>query len=192
MSTVRRMPASGLREKLLASLGLCFVASFALVPQAQEPPPPPPVAWRGLIGEYGSDTLTRVMILERDGHLVARFDSVRSRTLEPTGGGAFRMDRGPTGAVVHFRVGAGGRATAILLGDTVVKRRALGPEEGSVFRVVPVRPVAELRHEALAASPRPCTSTNDMTVSISVLARLFGSARQHGAWVQSVAARASA
>jgi D-alanyl-D-alanine dipeptidase len=34
-----------------------------------------------------------------------------------------------------------------------VPRRALGPEDGSVFRVVPVRPVSELRRAALSASP---------------------------------------
>jgi D-alanyl-D-alanine dipeptidase len=171
MSGVRRRTAPRPVGGSLGSLGLCLLASFAPLQQAQEPPPPPPAAWRGLIGEYGSDTLTRVMILERDGHLMARFDSVRSRMLEPTGGGAFRMDRGPTGAVVRFRVGAGGRATAILLGDTVVKRRALGPEEGSVFRVVPVRPVAELRHEALAASP-PAESGDFLATDLVELVKL--------------------
>src|SRR5690606_28617844 len=32
-------------------------------------------------------------------------------------------------------------------------RRATGPEDGSQFRITPVRPVAELRKEALAATP---------------------------------------
>jgi len=136
------------------------LASVALLaPARQGPPPAPPAAWRGLIGEYGSDTLTHVMILERDGQLIARFDSTTSRRLEPGSGATFRMDRGPRGETVRFRTGARGRATAIILGDTVVHRRAIGPDEGSVFRVKPLRPVSVLRHEALAASPPEETGT---------------------------------
>src|SRR4029077_15434323 len=116
-------------------LRLVALASLVLLQAPRHgPPPAPPGAWRGLIGEYGSDTLTHVMILERDGHLVARFDSTTSRTLEPGPGGAFHSDRGPRSETVRFRTGAHGRATAIILGDTVVRRRAIGPDEGSVFR----------------------------------------------------------
>ncbi len=118
----------------------------------QGPPPVPPMAWRGLIGEYGSDTVTRVMILERDGSLIARFDSAHYRTLKASGTG-FSMDRGPRGEAVRFRLGPRGRALAIVLGDSVVPRRAIGPEDGSVFRVVPLKPVAVLRRAALVAAP---------------------------------------
>ncbi len=130
-----------------------FSALVATPLCSQAPPPAPPAAWRGLIGEYGSPTLTRVMILERDGALIAQFDSTHFRTMKPAPGGGFTLDRGPTGATVHFRLAAHGRARAIVLGDTVVSRRAIGPEDGSVFRVVPLRPVPVLRRAALAASP---------------------------------------
>ena len=154
VGTVRTVRTARRKIEFLALRRLCLLASLAVVQApAHGPPPAPPPAWRGLIGEYGSDTLTRVMILERDGRLVARFDSSHSRTLEPAKGGAFSMDRGPAGATIRFRLEARGRASAIVLGDTVVPRRALGPDEGSVFRVVPLRPVPELRRAALGASP---------------------------------------
>ncbi|HEU5217281.1 MAG TPA: M15 family metallopeptidase [Gemmatimonadales bacterium] len=132
-----------------------FLGALAvgLPPVQQGPPPAPPAAWRGLIGEYGSDSATRVMVLERGGQLIAWFDSANSRRLEPTAGGAYRMDHGPRADTVRFRLGTQGRAVAIVLGDTLVRRRAIGPEDGSVFRVRPLKPVAALRRQALAASP---------------------------------------
>ena len=130
-------------------------AAVLLLGAVQAPPPAPPARWRGLIGEYGPDTTTKVMILERDGHLIARFDSTESAPLKETGKAAFRLPRtaGHSAAAVRFRPAAAGRAASIAVGDSVWTRRALGPEEGSVFHIVPVRPVEELRREALAASP---------------------------------------
>jgi D-alanyl-D-alanine dipeptidase len=55
--------------------------------------------------------------------------------------------------VLKFRLDPKGRATALTVGDSTWPRRAIGPEDGSVFAVVPLRPVEELRREALAAAP---------------------------------------
>jgi hypothetical protein len=46
-------------------------------------------------------------------------------------------------------------------------------------------------HAVPGASPKPCRSTNAMTVLIYALRDHFGSAQQRGAQVQSVAAGAS-
>ena len=147
-----------LRGALLGAAVLCLAAAPS-PRQRGGPPPPPPERWRGLIGEYGPDTTTRVTILERDGRLVARFDSARSVDLHPAGDDAFRL--GTTGPRDHpevrFRLGPSGRASAVSVWDSLWPRRPLGPEEGSVFRIVPVRPVEELRREALAATPPPET-----------------------------------
>ena len=75
-----------LRGALLGAAVLCLAAAPS-PRQRGGPPPPPPERWRGLIGEYGPDTTTRVTILERDGRLVARFDSARSVDLHPAGPG---------------------------------------------------------------------------------------------------------
>jgi D-alanyl-D-alanine dipeptidase len=70
------------------------------------------------------------MILERGGRLLARFDSLHETAVTPAG-------------------------VRRLLADSMWSRRALGPEAGAVFRIVPVRPVEELRKAALAANPPP-------------------------------------
>ena len=46
-----------------------------------------------------------------------------------------------------------GRATEVRVGNVVFKRRAVGPADGKIFRIQPVKPVSELRKEALAAQP---------------------------------------
>jgi D-alanyl-D-alanine dipeptidase len=130
-------------------------AVLATAGPGQSPPPLPPVEWRGLIGEYGRDTTTRVMILEQDGRLLARFDSAPSVGLRRTGKDLYR---GPAAGAhpevtFRFRRRADGRAAAVAVGDSTWPHRALGPEDGSVFRIVPVRPVEDLRREALAATP---------------------------------------
>ena len=97
------------------------------------------------------------MIFEREGRLVARAyptnraDSSDSE-LTPAGTDAFERAGGAPG-LIRFRRGKNGRATAFVQNDVVTPRKALGPEDGSVFRVVPVRPIPELRRAALAASP---------------------------------------
>jgi D-alanyl-D-alanine dipeptidase len=136
---------------------IALLSAAPALAQQPGPPPPPPPAWRALIGEYGPDSTTRVMILERAGRLIARFDSSREARLIPSRAGRFGLLGGAPEHRGELRVrrNARGRPSAILLGDSVWSRRALGPEEGAVFRVVPVRPVEELRKEALAANPPP-------------------------------------
>jgi D-alanyl-D-alanine dipeptidase len=117
--------------------------------QLAGPPPAPPAAWRNLIGEYGPDSTTRVMILERDARLIARFDSTHEATLRASGPNQFRFSEG----LLRVRLNAKGRVAGIAVQDSSWPRRALGPEEGSVFRIEPVRPIETLRREALAATP---------------------------------------
>jgi D-alanyl-D-alanine dipeptidase len=90
------------------------------------------------------------MVLERGGSLIARFDSTHEVMLSTNGPHRFRF---PGGGVLRFRMDSRGRVTAAALNDSIWPRRAIGPEAGAVFRIVPLRPVAELRREALAASP---------------------------------------
>ena len=131
------------RPALLAWLGALAWA------QPAGPPPAPPAAWRNLIGEYGPDSTTRVMILERDARLIARFDSTHEVVLRGDGPNRFRWAEG----MLRARPDGKGRIAAIAVQDSIWPRRALGPEAGSVFRIVPVRPIEELRREALAATP---------------------------------------
>ena len=146
-------------RSVLAPFRLCAVAGSLLAAplpaQAPSwaPPAAPPAAWRGLIGEYGPDSVTRVMILERGGKLVARFDSAQEVTLDEVSKDRWR-GRGPKAPrEFRFQRNAGAAVTAITTGTSTWPRRALGPEDGAVFRITPVRPIAQLRREALQASP---------------------------------------
>jgi D-alanyl-D-alanine dipeptidase len=94
------------------------------------------------------------MVLERDGRLVLRIDSVTERRLTPIGRDRFAaLALGVPGHTqVRFARGTSGRAAALLLGDSVMLRRSLGAEDGAVFQITPVRPVEELRRVAAAAT----------------------------------------
>ncbi len=117
-------------------------------------PPPPPDRWTGLTGEYGWDHNV-LYILERDGKLHALIEWFFLYPLDETTPDVFAF---PDWGLYHgerlvFSRNADGRATSVEAASVVFPRRSVGTEAGGTFRIEPVRPVAELRTEALAASP---------------------------------------
>jgi D-alanyl-D-alanine dipeptidase len=115
-----------------------------------------PTAWKGLIGEYGPDTTMRWYALERDQRmyildhqgnyvpLTQRSDSVFDAPRLPV----------PVSGQVRFRLDSTRRATSLQVGDAVMGRRNIEPPPGAnQLRITPVRPIDELRREALAATP---------------------------------------
>jgi len=124
--------------------------------RAPRPPLPaePPAAWRGLIGEYGWDHNV-LFITERDGKLNALIEWFYSYPLTPVNDSTWRFPESGLypGEDVVFRRDGGGRAHEVKAASVVWKRRAVGPEDGSAFKVTPTRPVEELKRAALAATP---------------------------------------
>lgn len=115
-------------------------------------PPAPPAHWMGLIGEYGPDADVH-LVFEQDGRLIMRAQTLDA-TLSPRPDSSFiAMDGAGEATRVAFVRDASGRATRMTVGRTALARRALGPESGNQLVVTPVRPLDELRREALAASP---------------------------------------
>ena len=102
-----------------------------------------------LIGEYGRDGKTSHIVLEDNGALVVRTSSTVVR-LANSGADTFSS---PDGMRVTFVRDARGRAESMDVGGVRLPRLAVGPESGNQLVVTPVRPIAELRREALAASP---------------------------------------
>lgn len=121
---------------------------------ARDLPPPPPERWTGLIGEYGWD-YNVLYVLEREGRLHALIEWFYMYPLEEIGPDVYAF---PDWGLYHgerlvFARDADGRATSVEAASVVFPRRDVGTEAGGTFRIEPVRPVAELRVEALAGSP---------------------------------------
>lgn len=108
---------------------------------------PAPHAFVGLLGEYGSDA-HKVYILERDGRLTALIDH------------SYYPLRKLTANVFQFAQGSlyqGERVTfapdSVTIGSEVFHRRPTGPGKDGIYRIQPLRPVADLRREAMSQHP---------------------------------------
>jgi D-alanyl-D-alanine dipeptidase len=118
-------------------------------------PKEPPQQWVGLIGEYG-DEAAPLYILERGGHLFVLFDRSEPIRLDETSRNVFRFAANGARANqrIVFKRDSRGHAISATVASVVYNRRQVGPAEGSgQLQVQPVRPVAELLKEALAAEP---------------------------------------
>ena len=124
-------------------------------------PANPPDRWRGLIGEYGWDYNT-LHILERDGRLHALIEWFFDSPLTEISTHAFSFPASGlyAGEQLTFRRRPDGYATEVRVGGVVFPRRPIEGEDGKTFRLTPMRPVAELRAEALAAKPPVETGTH--------------------------------
>ncbi|HXD87991.1 MAG TPA: serine hydrolase [Urbifossiella sp.] len=120
-----------------------------------EPPPAPPEKWRGLIGEYGWDH-NMLFIYERGGklHALIEWTEIDPLTEESENVFAFPADRGMYhGEKLIFTRDKNGRAAQVEAAHVLFKRRTIDGENGATFKIKPVRPLDQLRKEALAAKP---------------------------------------
>ncbi len=130
------------------------IGGDTLVRTAPPKPEPPRAAWMGLIGEYGWDHNT-LYVYEDDGQLHALIEWFFPYALEQVSDDVFAFpQRGLyDGEKLVFTRGADDTATQVEAAGVVFERRDVGTVAGETFRITPVRPVDELRREALAASP---------------------------------------
>jgi D-alanyl-D-alanine dipeptidase len=118
-------------------------------------PAPAPARWLGLIGEYGTDKEI-FYILEKDGKLCASFKRSEPEPLQEISRNVFAYSQLSqlSGEHVVFTRDRSGRATQVKILGATLQRRNIEPEAGANQLLVrPVRPVAELLKEALAAQP---------------------------------------
>jgi len=110
--------------------------------------------WRLLIGEYEAGD-QKLIILEKDGKLNALFNRKELAPLQEISNGKFKFSSSSTRTeTVTFSRNSRGRVTQVEIGNSIFKRKPLGPEEGSnQLRVEPLRPVPELIKEARTAQP---------------------------------------
>ncbi|HZU34372.1 MAG TPA: serine hydrolase [Gemmataceae bacterium] len=117
-------------------------------------PPAPPAHWLGLIGEYGWDHET-LYIFEKDRKLHALIEWFFVYPLTEISPNVYRFpDYGLyQDETLVFTRDKKGRATRVNAANIVFPRRQLDGEDGRTFRIQPIRPIAEIRKEALAAQP---------------------------------------
>lgn len=122
-------------------------------PIALEKPAPCPDRWDGLIGEYGRD-FNVLVILEKDGVLHAQIEWQYLYPLKEISANVFQFpDYGLyMGDKITFTRDKAGRAIEADAASVLFKRRPL-PKRGETFKLDPVRPVDELRKNALEAKP---------------------------------------
>lgn len=122
---------------------------------AGDPPAPPNKSFEGLIGEYGWDHNV-LYVYEEAGKLRVLIEWFFHYDINATDDpDSFKFGESGLymGERADFKRDASGRATQVLIGDVVFPRRAIPGESGGTFQVKPLRPVDELRAEALKATP---------------------------------------
>jgi CubicO group peptidase (beta-lactamase class C family)/D-alanyl-D-alanine dipeptidase len=136
--------------------GKLHIGSDVFERVATAKPAPAPAKWSGLLGEYGWDHNT-LIIFEKDGQLCSLIEWFFVYPLKEESENVFAFpDFGLyMGEKLIFTRDPKGRATQVEAAKVVFARRKLDGENGETFRIKPVRPVAELRKEALAAKPPP-------------------------------------
>ena len=119
-----------------------------------EKPAPCPAKWRALLGEYGWDHNTLV-ILERDGKLHALIEWFFLYPLTEMSADEFKFPEYGLylGEKLIFTRDRDSQATRVEAANVVFTRRKIDGENGATFRVQPLHPVEELRRAALNAQP---------------------------------------
>ena len=163
---ISRGRGAGLISGALSAL---LLATSIAVAQPVSLPPRPSPAIEAIVGEYGEGA-TRVVIREMGGALEVSTDDRRFEAVKEAGSDLyaadhleFRIDRGVRGLPLGSpnrgtRKGAAvlrGSATIVKglsIGTTFLPRRDFGGDEG-VFRITPLREVADLMKEARASRP---------------------------------------
>ena len=115
-----------------------------------------PRRWKGLIGEYGWDHNT-LYILEEAGQLYALIEWFYYYPLKEVNENEFEF---PNHGLYHgerlkFFRDSNGFAKRVVAAEVPFERREVGTKDGETFKIKPVKPIAELRESALAASPPP-------------------------------------
>jgi len=149
-SPVLSVSLFALSISFFATSGFAQAAPFAF---PGHKPADIPRLWRPLIGEYGPEQASFI-VLEKSGQLVLHKSDGTEINLQRASGGTFTLSKPPGAPLpVYFGGEVNGHAVSISLGDITFPRRTLGPEEGQVFRIQLSSSIEDLRQEALAASP---------------------------------------
>ena len=145
------------RGRAFVTAAVALAAALAFAQPSALPRKPTP-AVEAIVGEYGEGK-ARLVVREMNGAIEVSADGRSFEPAQETGGdryttarlGEFRVDRGvplarAKGTAVQSVI------QGISIGSVFLPRHDYGGAEG-VFRITPLRPVAELEKEARALSP---------------------------------------
>jgi D-alanyl-D-alanine dipeptidase len=110
-------------------------------------------AWAGLVGEYGPE-MTRFYVLEDGGQLKILAGWFDLEVLHPKSADVFQLSSsGPHGAqTVAFQRDAANAVSGVDIGGVLYQRRPFDAP-GQFFMITPLKPLADLRKDALAGKP---------------------------------------
>ncbi len=132
------------------SLGYSQTGSFRVLPK----PPDVSEQWKNLIGIYASlhDT---VCIAEKDSQLIVVTRDRRQIRMTQINRARFAISSNQlfNDTVLVFQWNGSPRPKALVIGRVAFQRLILGSENGTSFRIRPLKPVNKLRTSALAAMP---------------------------------------
>ena len=132
-----------------------------------------PASLQGLVGEYGPD-YDILYVYERDGRLWALIEWFFPYPLTEVGRDTFAFPANGLydGERIVFARDRAGRATEAHAAGVRFPRRNIEPKAGTnQLRITPLRPVAELRAEAVAATP-PAETGNFRETDLAELVKL--------------------
>ena len=132
-----------------------------------------PAPLQGLVGEYGPD-YDILYVYERDGRLWALIEWFFPYPLTEVGRDTFAFPANGLydGERIVFARDRAGRATEAHAAGVRFPRRNIEPKAGTnQLRITPLRPVAELRAEAVAATP-PAETGNFRETDLAELVKL--------------------
>jgi D-alanyl-D-alanine dipeptidase len=148
------------RLGLLLVLAASPAASFAqtAAPAVSAKPADAPANLQALLGSYAGEDKQLVEILENDGRLELKDGDKPAVPILKDSDDHFSVtksanDDDQTQIPVQFVIGDGQGVRELILGKTHLQRRAYDADINKSFHVTPVRPLDELRKEAMLASP---------------------------------------
>ncbi len=118
------------------------------------PPIDIPDRWKGLNGEYGWDHNT-LYVLEDQGQLFVLNEWLYYYPLKELSKNVFSFpDTGLYhGEGLNFHRNGDGIATEVVAAEVKFSRREIGTKDGETLKIIPLRPIEELRVVATEASP---------------------------------------
>lgn len=143
---------------LLNAAAVCCTLSWAPLGDGQvrgvgPKPADAPAKWKAIIGTYARDDKKTMEVLEENGALNLKEAGEPAMQIQEDAHGNFSLKRGSEHQPLHFVSDGPGGIKELVYANGHFTRQNSDADTAKSFRITPVRPIEELRKEALAAQP---------------------------------------